>query len=942
MASQREITFSDIERAVQSREPLLADLVVRYLEQPDPPENRPEEPPPGADQASDEAPPLAADAWTVQRMRDTVSPAKLAYKTASERKAIRAEAWEGIASASHPPPRLKLADLLVDLYRTGDEPERAALMEIFTRAKLGWGIWGAFKRVYKLAERRHDAAMFGVLAWRLDAYIDTPINRQELSKGTFIYLRRRAWRYLRQLGLALPELYPQFAVQVLRHYPQSFRFYTSWVANQIWAHDQLKGQLNAWMSGPPQKLEKRAFHHAWKLSPDPLLRLLEDAQNDAVCQFAIRSLKEDFPETLREVSVEWLARIGNKPLASVHEFIVDLLTDSPEFHQSKLKKLGLHDMVLGLLFSTSDRACKYAVSYARAHGGQLAVDLLVRLADDGSGAARTFAGEQLSQMTAKKVGLDALVRLLGISATSKMAAKKIRAGFSPADITAEQYIVMATGSSAQSRFVAAFFKEKKKKIPAGYLCALLDDDRCSYWEGRTAIGELGKRSGNEVGIEWVKKALLASDHSWEVMRWLRGGMFKGPDLDVAWIKGLVMRPNLRSDALAILGNRKLVAPSSIGLSWLLAMARQPDEALNQFAHRYLLEHFTPKDIAAEMGSKDVSVGIDKLWSMAAGADEPEPVRRFAGTYLRMHHPELSPTMAEARSLGIKPRLGHNAYGLDRVRPLFFDARPDVRALARAVGRRELLRWKDGGLLFDLAASRYKEPRSLAGEMLFSMGQDDADGRVVPPLSWLSASRVFSLAEGPVKGTREIALTLIRRHYGRLGGAERMAWLMESPDREVRLFAVRLLWEKHRPRQTPDHWKPKSRRADDDQAVADDLAPFESTGALRHFLRTVMFGLPPGRMERRDAGAGAMPDRPLPASVAKRRLVEVVRDMALEDADFAALAVPVLEEFSASRAKGEWQGCVAALARIRTVHPGLVTALPASSDTASTTEENLTA
>ena len=54
---------------------------------------------------------------------------------------------------------------------------------------------------------------------------------------------------------------------------------------------------------------------------------------------------------------------------------------------------------------------------------------------------------------------------------------------------------------------------------------------------------------------------------------------------------------------------------------------------------------------------------------------------------------------------------------------------------------------------------------------------------------------------PVKATREIALTLVRRHYERIGGARRLAWLMESPDREVRLFAVRLL---HRP---PDRRSP---------------------------------------------------------------------------------------------------------------------------------------
>jgi hypothetical protein len=80
------------------------------------------------------------------------------------------------------------------------------------------------------------------------------------------------------------------------------------------------------------------------------------------------------------------------------------------------------------------------------------------------------------------------------------------------------------------------------------------------------------------------------------------------------------------------------------------------------------------------------------------------------------------------------------------------------------------------------------------------------------------------------------------------------------------------------------------------------------------------------MERRDGGDNA-PERPLPSSAAKRRLIDVVRDMACEDLAFAGVVLPVLEEFLSSAAKGEWHGCVAALARMRATHPGLETSLP---------------
>jgi len=917
--ADRELTWNDITRAAGERDPQLADLVVAYLEQPDPPENLPEE---GQDdEPGREPPPLPEGSWTMDRLRGALSAYDLAYKTASERRAIRAEAWEGILAAKHPPPRLRLGQLLCELYESGDERARAALMEIFKRGRVSWGMWQGFKRIYKLAEERHDAAMFGVLAWRLDAMGTTPVSRNEIASGTLVYMRRRAWRYLRHLGQAVPEVYPLFAGQVLRHYQRGHGFHDSWVASQVWAHEDLKGTSDVgYVPGPPKDLEKRAFDEAWKRAPEPLLRLLEDAEADQVCDFAIRGLLQDFPQVLRKVEPSWLARIGAKPLASVHEFVVKVLGDSPELHQSKLAGLGLHEMVLSLLRSESAAARKYAVDYARAHAPQIPVEQLVELAEKGAKEVQELAVARLEQRAPAEIGLPSLVRLLGVPAAQKLAEAKILQGFAPSDLDAELFIRLTTGNAAQSRFVEQLFKDARQKVPAAFYCALLDDPRGGgYQVRRKALAELGQRKGEEIGLEWIKKALMEPALSSQVATWLRGGMFKGDALDVDWLKGLVMRPALRSLALEILGNPKLVPPSRIGMGWLLALARQADESLHRFAHHYLLEHFTPEEFAREAGSADLEAGVERLWRLAAGRDEPETVRAFAATYLKVHHPELGPQLPEARSLGIKPRLDASAYSLERVRPLFLDARADVRRLAVAVGRLELTRWGERALVYELCDSPYREPRGLAAEALLGVGQPESDPRVVPPAEWLVPGRVFALAESPVKATREIALTLVRRHYERVGGARRLAWLMESPDREVRLFAVRLLWEQHRPRSFPSSWTP-SRPAPGVPLAGER---FDSVDALRDFLRTVLFGLPPGRMERREIGAGeALPDRPLPASVAKRRLVDVVRDMAVEDVGFAQVALPVLLEFSRSRAKGEWQGCVTALARIRHAHPEL--------------------
>ncbi|PRQ05019.1 hypothetical protein ENSA5_04450 [Enhygromyxa salina] len=923
----REVTYEDITRAVDNRDPQLADLIVRYLLLPDPPEDRPE------DAEQSEARPLSQDAWTLQKLRSTLAPYSLWGKSADEIKNVRVDAWEQLMAAPHPPPRLRLGDLLLSIYERGEESDRSALVEVFRNAKMGWGVWKAAKRIYKLSEQRHDAEMFGVLAWRLDVYSHKPNNFGEISPATTMYMRRRAWRYLRHLGVAVPELYPQFAVQVLRHYEAGFRPGGCWIIHQIWNHKELVGKRSpGWRSTPPDKLANRAYDEAWKLTAEPLLRLIEDSENDGVLRFATRSLEQDFPETLREVDPAWLARLGKKPAGSVHEFVVSLLERSPEFHQSKLADLGLHDMVLDLLGSPSEKAAKYAIEYANAHAGTIRAPRLIELLQTGTNPVRKFAQARLDKLSAKDIGLPGLIALLSTSAKN-FATKKIEEGFGPDDLTPELYVDLLTGGWQQRRWVEEFFTKHKKKPSAALLKFAVESAKLGYWDKRSAFEQLGSRKAKDIGIDWIKQKLLEPEFSDEVGGWLSRGMLKGDELDVEWLKGLAMNPRLRAVSLRVLGNTKLVAPKRIGLPWLLAMARQLDPELYGFARNHLLEHFGPGDFAPGAGS-DEAAGLDRLWSMAVGKDEPESVRKVAQTYLQFHHPDIGPEREDPLYDVLKPKLTPAHYTIERVRESLFDPRPDVRRFAAEIGSRELVRWGKRDLVYRLAASEYTEPRKIGSEVLLEIGELH-EGKPQAPIEWLVAARVFALAESALKASREVASALIRRHYHRLGGAAKLAWLMESPDREVRLFAVRLLWEQHRPLTIPTSWKPnKGPGARPSAGAASDASAqppaaderFETGEALRQFLRTVMFGLPPGRVERREPIAG-LPSRRLSASEGKRRLIEVVRDLAIEDAEFATVAVSVLDEFMNSHARGEWQGCVAALARIRQAHPDITTDLP---------------
>ncbi len=895
-------------------DPELGSLVVQYLDQPDPPEDRPETPRVDDNgEVLDGPQPVPEGSWTLAKLKQAVNPTRLEAQTDEERCASRRQAWSQLESAPYAPPRLKLGAMLVALYETGAEDARAALMQVFLQGRLGYGVWQGLKQIYKLAEARHDAAMFGVLAYRLDAGTSLSTTG-EISPGTFLYMRRRAWRYLRMLGQAVPELYPSFAVEVLKHYPDDHYFGSSWVASQVWSHGDLVDDIGAASSSLPRDLDKtRAFRDAWKLSWDPHFLLLEVANSDMVCDFGIRCLKLDFPDALNKVDPAWLGRVGFKPLASMHDLVVSLLEANPDFHRSKIEGLGLKPMVLQLLQSPSKKARAYAIEYVRAHATDLPEAELVQLALTGASNVVELAVQLLGRRDAKAIGLSALAALLEISRAEKMASTMLKAGFSTKDVTQDIFISMMSEGSEQRDFVLPWFKSEKKKVPTAYLTALLDDPRCDYYGRRYALEVLPKRPGKEIGLPWIKSALFNRKLEDQVSRWLQAGLLKGDALDLDWVKGLALRAHHRSLALSLLDNREIVSARSIGLQWLLTLSRHPEPDLQDFAHRYMLENFAPSDLA-----DTPEAGVDRLWALAGGK-EPEAVRAFAGTYLRVHHPELGPTLKRARQLGLKPKLTASAYGLERVRALFDDDREDVRRLAADIARWQLVSWDDSDLLYALMESAHREPRAVAAELLLAIDEAPSDKtRPAPPAAWLDAARVFRLAESAHKAAREVAVTLVRRHYERLGGAERLAWLMESPDRSVRLFAVRLLWERHRPRALPEGYKPPK-----DGPVYIGKSRFASMSALADFVKVVLFALPPGRADKRELVLdGATPDRALPASVAKRRLIEVVRALAEEDAGFAQVVLPVLQSFAKSEAKGEWQACVAALVRIGQKHPEL--------------------
>ncbi|MBJ6760653.1 hypothetical protein JGU66_07745 [Myxococcaceae bacterium JPH2] len=902
MSTSDVLSAADLERLARAEAPDLADAVLAFLGQPEPTSDKP----------------LPKGALDFDKLLRLLSQAQ-ERADAKDRHTAAHEAWQRyLAQKDVPlPARFALADLLVSLYEKNTDASRAALFELVRRADLRFGLWGGLKRIYKLAEARHDAEMFGILAWRFDTERGAGSRRREVSGGTLTYLQRRAWRYLRLLGAGVPELYPQFAVEVLRHYTPETRWRSSWVANHVWAHASKNYAASTFPIEPPKDMVKqRAFPDAWKRSPDALMRLLDTCQADPAASFAIQGLRKDFPEALRKVTPAWLDRLARRPLGSAHDFLVETLQGSPEFHQGKLRALGLHEAVLALLLSPSTQARAYAIEYARAHAQDLAPERLAELVAKGANDVKAYAAAALEKHNPRELGLELLGRLLITKPTAAFAAKALEQSFDRAELTHPFLQSLFYGTSEQLAWAKGYVSSKYAagEMPAAFWKDLIADAKRSAQPAQVedlAMKTLATYKPADIGPEWLLDKVAHPRLGRQAAQWLTRADSL-PGLDVERVKALVFSAKHRATALALLGNRKFFTPRQLTVPWLLALARRADPTLHDFAHRYLLENVAPADFS---DSGDAAAGLERLFELALGAKQPVPARAFAQTYLRCHHPIIGPEQPEAKSYDIKPKAPRKAYTPEKLWPALFDARDDVRRFALAITRAELRAWGWHTRVYELAESDAKEVRNLAYDALLRAGEAGADARCTLQPEELDAVKVFTLTESTKRSTREVAVELIRRHYARLGGAERLAWLMQSADREVGLFAVRLLWEKHRPMHLPEGWKPSGpKNALPDRTGSDRFANVE---ALRTFLRRMLFGLPPGRAK--EAREGEV-QRRLSASVAKRRVIELVRDLGLEDEAFARVVAPVLSEFTGSIAKGEWQSCLASLVQLRAAHP----------------------
>jgi hypothetical protein len=332
-------------------------------------------------------------------------------------------------------------------------------------------------------------------------------------------------------------------------------------------------------------------------------------------------------------------------------------------------------------------------------------------------------------------------------------------------------------------------------------------------------------------------------------------------------------------------------------------------------------------------------GCERLWQMAVAPGATEARRgEFARKYILRHHPEIGPAHTD-RPVDPDTEVPPEFLSFGRVQPLFAETRKPLRDFALELARWEFARWKPPAeALLALIELPHADVRQFVAEALLA---DDAPDkrrfRINPEV--FTPDAVYRFCESPDADVRKLGIQMIQRSP-RLQVPEEMFRLTESPDRLVRAFVIRSLWALYRDRGVTADWKPPVPPAPTIGAAAQKAAavaeprgpgvphkpekPPAERPSLAAFLRRVLFEIPPGRPETTAVeGSAAAPRlKPLPARRAKLDLVEVMRDLALEDGAFAAGVLPLLEEFMTSRGPSERAACLVAVTRVRHTHPAL--------------------
>jgi len=577
-----------------------------------------------------------------------INSAPFKLKSSESKKLLRVERIKTLESddaeisLSH---CLNLHQILFQLYEQNTAFGRWCLLQVIPRINLVYGPWRALKAIFKQAELTRDTEIFGALAARFDQALAS--DEYNVSRNTLIYLVHRAWRYLRRVGETLPVLYSDLASDILVHYDDKTKWSNTWIFNHIFYHESgsYNRQRFTFNSRPSTLLKYRAFPDSWRFSSRPVLSLLERAQSEQVRRYACTALKTDFRATLRDIKPEWITRLINTQSETSDEFVIWLLSNSPQFEQSEFRELDLHDSVLQLFHSPSDNARIYATTYARIHARDLKVSTLVKLIDNSHESVRSLGIDLLSARDPRKdVGLEIWADVLNTEHGFDLANKVLQKHFNKRELTPEWFATLFLNPSTNSLTFAISQLLKihaKKTLGTAYFSDLIlriYDKEEAYVSIKFICEQLATFNLNELDKTFLQIMLVNQRSQCHIINWIDEGLLMPEKLDVEFLKLVVFHPDwitstwlralkqthswaqelqhneeLASHVLRWLYDIRYFSPEQLSFDWLMKLAERREILYHNFAVEVMNKSFLPADFspkAAQNVEQEVSANVE--------------------------------------------------------------------------------------------------------------------------------------------------------------------------------------------------------------------------------------------------------------------------------------------------------------------------------------------
>ncbi|MGB3641031.1 MAG: WGR domain-containing protein, partial [Rivularia sp. (in: cyanobacteria)] len=264
-------------------------------------------------------------------------------------------------------------EILEIIYEIDNEVVRPGLIEIISKAPFQPNYFQRIRHIFKMAEYRLDAEVFGILAYRFEkkrgnfdskyyvqlengeilgqnwgfydyktGYFERktnqiveefqkPTSRIAYSNKTREYLRRRVWKTLEKLGQENNPDYVKIAVAVLLQYSDTDgiqSFYPNAFANYLTFNHilyenspryRLKNDKKAWIlkrDYQPRDAEptdrEEAFPQLWEQQPEALLKLLLESECNPIHNFAVKGLRS-CNKFIASINIDTIIQLVNKP-----------------------------------------------------------------------------------------------------------------------------------------------------------------------------------------------------------------------------------------------------------------------------------------------------------------------------------------------------------------------------------------------------------------------------------------------------------------------------------------------------------------------------------------------------------------------------------------------------------------------------------------------------